>query len=1477
MAAAGGGKIRTRRYHIASKPYVKGKQQQGIISRVTDTVKSIVPGWLQKYFKNGEPAETGEVMGVAVEQDTHLNNQAPNDEDISHAEHDGTNSPEPTTSNAEPSTSRSSLNFQDMLSRPPLNRSHLNFSTLDASVLHSHPSTSTAFPIGGSGFSLVKEIKDSTSQHEDDNISTTSGFSSRASDKDVTTSKNTSLPPLWSPELDRSHSVPQQAGAGLKKPAFNLSVFGSSNASLATNLTLNSSQLGDSPFYPGKTTYGGAAAVKASSRARGTPYQAPVRRHVKAKPAASPCCGVTSATARRILQSLERMSSPLADAKRIPSTASSPLSTFLDRSDADVTNFQPKRKKVDSAYPPVQKLMTPVAASIASNRSMSFKPSLTPTGSLSRTNKRRESYDRAGRQSKRDSEIAEDPPRSTSFSYPLFSTPASNGMGSGGAGGKMKRERGIRASSKVAPEDEMVDVPQLPIITLPISSSTLPTFSFTSSPAASRSPTTRNKPITTKVPPVASSSPSCTAFTFSSPIVKATEPNLLPLSPSAGFTFSVPVAKAGPSDSGGKASATSAQTTSTSCLAAGTPANDEMFEGPFKPAKSLKEGSVLDILKGPGFSSFIPTSRSTPIPQSRTGSANSLAAGAGFGDQLKPAAGSWQCDACLLQNKATSESKCLACGAAKPNKDSYHGNSRTSTTEPLPSFVYKFKPVAGSWECDTCLVQNKPEAVKCVACETPKPGTGVKSALTSPVFSLTLASLGSTSSTSVTGSTPSLLSVGFGGKFKKPEGAWECDVCLLENKADDSKCVACQSAKPGATAVTSVDTTGPAPSGMLGFGDQFKKPEGSWECDVCCVQNKAEATQCVACLTDKPGAKVEPKGFGGSSFSSSTAVSPFTFGIQSSATDTTTVSSGGFKFGDQGGIKFGTADSSIPASNTSTGGFGAGFKFGTSSSVTTESDDGKKPDAQGFGSSFKFGIASGIAFGIGNSTSNHTENKSESTSKPSLEGFSFGLASPAKVEEKGAQGGFAFTAPKEKLELGGTKAATGFSFGKGEEKKDSIEQTSTPAFTFGKPVEKDLVAPVPITQASASASAPVLVPASAMGPTFSFGKLEEKTDSLKNPSGFLFNTAKEADKPAPSLGFSFGKPEPPKEETMFGFGKPAEKEDATEPSKPAFPFGSGTTDPGAPKPGFSFLTGGSSTTAPAATTAAPSTAPSLFGTSSSSAPSNPAGGPSFIFGQASATESTPAKAFVFGSQEKPSVPSTAAPVQPFMFGSGSNSTPGFNFGAAAPSTASSTGSSGTPFVFGSAPSSTTASAPAFGASQAPAFGQGSGQPSAPAFGPGSSQPSAPAFGTGSSQPSAPAFGSAVPSLFSAGAQPPSFGSQANSTQAPAFGQQNNPQAAFGSSAASSAPGGGFQFVGTSAFGASGSGGVFAFGAAAGGSAAPTASPAVPIQAPGPTGGFNFAQPPTFNIGSTKSPFPAPTPGQHNISGRKIKTAVRRRK
>ncbi|KAL0961864.1 hypothetical protein UPYG_G00332630 [Umbra pygmaea] len=520
MAATGGGKIRSRRYHIASKPYAKSKQQQsGLISRVTDTVKSIVPSWLTKYFRNGEAAD-----GVGVVLEAEQNRQAPplnGSEEVAPLP-DGRDSPQPSTSNTEPATSKSLLSFQDSLSRPPLNRSHLHFPSLDASSplggtssLFTLPSTSSApfsantFAAASSSFSLVKEIKDNSSQHEDDNISTTSGFSSRASEKDVPNSKTASLPQLWSPEMDRTHSGPQQSQASLKKPTFNLSVFGSSSTvsvsqssrsstSTINSSVLNSSQLGDSPFYPGKTTYGGAAAVRTVRSRTATPYHAPIRRQIKAKPAGAQPCGVTSATARRILQSLERMSSPLADAKRIPSTAS-PLSSSLDGSTLEFTHFQAKKKRMDSPLPPVQKLVVPSAAPVSGNRSMAFKPSLTPGG-----------FSRPFRDTPtRPSPVVPDGVAGPSLwgrtsvpDYPLSSTPAASASSASG-GGKMKRERTSTRPPSKRSDDQVVELLDLPAVSLPISTSLgLPAFSFaTAATKATTVASVLELPVTNTVTP----------------------------------------------------------------------------------------------------------------------------------------------------------------------------------------------------------------------------------------------------------------------------------------------------------------------------------------------------------------------------------------------------------------------------------------------------------------------------------------------------------------------------------------------------------------------------------------------------------------------------------------------------------------------------------------------------------------------------------------------------------------------------------------------------------------------------------------------------------------------------------------------------------------------------------------------------------------------------------------------------------------
>lgn len=48
--------------------------------------------------------------------------------------------------------------------------------------------------------------------------------------------------------------------------------------SLGNSSVLKTSQLGDSPFYPGKTTYGGAAAAVRQSKLQNTPYQVGLNR-----------------------------------------------------------------------------------------------------------------------------------------------------------------------------------------------------------------------------------------------------------------------------------------------------------------------------------------------------------------------------------------------------------------------------------------------------------------------------------------------------------------------------------------------------------------------------------------------------------------------------------------------------------------------------------------------------------------------------------------------------------------------------------------------------------------------------------------------------------------------------------------------------------------------------------------------------------------------------------------------------------------------------------------------------------------------------------------------------------------------------------------------------------------------------------------------------------------------------------------------
>ncbi|NXB37574.1 NU153 protein, partial [Eulacestoma nigropectus] len=1421
----------------------------GLISRVTESVKNIVPGWLQKYFNKREDkcVDTNESASEEENPVNYHHDYANEDAMVI----DGRVTPESARINLEePSTSRSALNFSDVLTRPSLHRSHLNCTVLDSTVPHCQPSTSSTLGIGSPGLSLVKEIKDSTSQHDDDNISTTSGFSSRASDKDITVSKNTSAPLLWSPEAERSHSLSQHPASSSKKPAFNLSAFGSPSPSLGNTSVFKTRQLGDSPFYPGKTSYGGAAAAARQTKVQISAYQPPIKRQMKAKQANVQSYGVTSSTARRILQTLEKMSSPLADAKRIPSSVSSPLSSPVDRSVLNVTSFQSRQNQMDSQHPPVQKLVTPKPVSLTGSRITYFKPSLKPATNSRKIHTR---ADTDHQDMIEESFPAELPVKSSesNLSYPKPDAPASNGLSSGGrmdsACGKMRRERERYCASRPGQKQQLEMEQELPEVPLPISSASLPTFnfSFPASSAASSSPSTVSKAVMNKVNLCCIFNVGSPTFVFSSPIVKSTEVEVLPPLSQIKFTFSVPVVKS--SELSG-----STDTPVTSILSPGSATvnsisnkkeEEEEYDGFCKPAKFLKQGSVLDILKSPGFMSGKSPSCSSAQPVTSTvvytrPAISSFSAGK---DTSKQASSFWQSDTHdpCLQNKTT-DGRCVTCEAAKVStvestKQTISVSQCVSSKTAVPTaatlgFEDKFKPAPNTWDCDTCLVQNKPEATKCVACETPKPGTGVMPALTMPMVTDNAVTVTSTSS-----STATTVTLGFGDKFKQPKGSWNCSVCLVQNMAEYSKCVACESEKPGSSVpvtTSSVSAFSASSGGFLDL-DKFKKPEGSWECEVCLVQNEAEATKCVACESAKPGTKAELKGFGTAAVSTNAAVPSFTFGVPSSSSESsqTLGSTGSFKFGEQSSFKFGIASESASASsNTVTGGFkfptGSGnFKFGVSSS-DSKSEDSKK---ESISNSFTFGLPSTSSqapstFPFGTTSLGQQEKKEE----PVLGGFGFAASSTSSIatnENKTGVGGFTFGTVAEK-----DVASPALPFKKSDEKKDETVSTKG-GFSFGN-VESAPAAP------------------------FVLGRAEEKQDSVTSagPLGFGKKADNEELKAQPV--FSSGTAEHTKEESTakpvfnFSFGKPSEKE--SEQAKAPFAFGAQTStcDQGA---SFSFLSSSSSSTVVPTTSANSS---GVFGSTLSSSNPQPVPTP-FVFGQPSNTvtssvfgnpaESATSQSFGFSQENKPATTSssTGSTLTPFHFGSGESSTSaansGFTFGAT--TTSSSTGSSSS-FLFGSGPPA-PAAGPAFGTSQPPTFG-----PS-----PGSSQPSAPSFGS-------------LSTTFSAGSHPaPSaFGSVTSSTQPSVFGQQATQQPTFGSGTPSA--GSVFHFGSPATnFNFPNNPGVFTFGAN-------PPAPAAPAP-PSGTSGFSFNQPAAFTVGTNgKNVFSA---SGSSVAGRKIKTAVRRRK
>ncbi|PSN48745.1 hypothetical protein C0J52_08912 [Blattella germanica] len=647
-----------------------------------------------------------------------------------------------------------------------------------------------------------------------------------------------------------------------------------------------------------------------------SPIQVTVpKRGVQVKPVDcdSDSLSSMSSTARRILEALEQFSSPVLDAKRIPMHPTPPLSSKRKRL-SEMGHSTDIRTGLSPSLRIGQSPRTPNSA----------RPLTVPTVPDLLKMKHREKLQDTMEAARliAASSANNSVPTCVSMSNRGYRLRFDDNEKAGKHGGK------IRSKEKEL-EEETVEEVSLPAIPLPVTS--LPKFDFV-------------------VPPAVSAPSVLSTFKFASPIT-VTE-NARTCKPVGNFTFSKPLSignkdminystkklncidtsipncPAKPSELQFKSGndnkfVLSERAENNNVLHKNKSQNSEVFFG-IKPAAELKTGSVMDVLG----------KMSSSVDKEVSSSSNN------FLDKFKPAPGMWECSSCMIRNKSD-DTKCVCCETPRHTILSTTSSKKASSSE--------------QWECTSCHTSNMLSFAACSKCSGSRAGqtSQVKESLTSQDKSKSIPK-----------------ETGFGNKFKPPSGTWECSTCLVRNSESSTQCQACETKRPGLAAQTSA-TLPAKPTSNSGFGDKFKKPEGSWECPACMVCNKSDSLKCIACEGAKPGEETN------------TSTTKFNFGISAEAS--------GFKFGvDKAGD---TSKESAPKAEL-------GFKFGETK-VTTASN-------------FSFGVNANV------SSTTKTATATTATSAVTTPSFSFGTAafSSTKTEVKPAdtssfsQSGFTFGVPQ---------------------------------------------------------------------------------------------------------------------------------------------------------------------------------------------------------------------------------------------------------------------------------------------------------------------------------------------------------------------------------------------------------------------------------------------------------------------------------
>lgn len=693
----------------------------------------------------------------------------------------------------------------------------------------------------------------------------------------------------------------------------------------------------------------------------------------------------------------------------------------------------------------------------------------------------------------------------------------------------------------------------------------------------------------------------------------------------------------------------------------------------------------------------------------------------------------------------------------------------------------------------------------------------------------------------------------------------KCDMCLVRNKNDATRCVSCENPLKGkATTASGQSAEVPNIWAKAASSDTVK-------CQACLVPNKKGASKCVACET----ALGNSSNNGAASGTSDSKKPEISWSSTAPKTDSNAaIGSQGFTFGSAppapssgadnkpSGFSFGVPPAASPAAETSKPG---GFSFGAPSAGSSASSGapafsfGAPPAASSQPSapassapSFTFGVSSAT-----NSTVNNDDdgalrrkkrrdfdeeedggakekkqtdlpatsfNPSSSFSSSSLPVFS---AKPADKPENAVVANSADGKPAFSFSLPASNGAS-----------EAAKVNSAPSFTFGAASSAgSSQPPAPPAAAAAAATASTFsLPSFSFGAGGAEGAKPVETKSQEKASVSFQAPHAAPPSSAPSAPFTFGAPA----NKVVSFGAADEPSATFKPAVPSVPVPNTTTHPP-----FTFGGSSASSSFPAPAPSVPAVELKAFTFGATAAPAAPAADPvkpSVSFGGADKPSAAPAP-FVFGAANStpaalPAAPFTAASSakvdsapKPFSFGA-PTATPLFG---ATPATSSQPANTG--FSLGSSAKPAdimspggmdmgpnTAAAPVI--NSAP-FGAFVAAPSSQMFAGNSSATAAPSTGPfGALASAAPAnpFGSAAASNpFAATASAPLFGQPAPAPQG-----QGASGGLFGAPAAPAAFGG---------FAANPTPVVNPFGGA------PASTPlfgAAPVAAPAPSPAFNSA-------------------------------------